>query len=208
MPYRTPADVARRKAEMRAGILAAAARLIAANGYAATTVQQIVREAGTSVGNCYFYFPDKAALFLALLEEISAEIGRAVDAALAQVPPGPAQLAVAVYTGVTALLERGDLAGVILVEANQPAFRAVALNHFTDRVQRFFGAHPELCGAGGPTFAAYAWQGAIFNVLEGVITQHIPGDPAMIGRQLARWNLQAVGLPADQVEQALAVLDG
>jgi hypothetical protein len=30
----------------------------------------------------------------------------------------------------------------------------------------------------------------------------------MIGRQLARWNLQAVGLPVDQVEQALALLDG
>jgi hypothetical protein len=49
---------------------------------------------------------------------------------------------------------------------------------------------------------------AHLNVLEGVITQNIPGDPAMIGRQLARWNLQAVGLPVDQVEQALALLDG
>jgi hypothetical protein len=41
-----------------------------------------------------------------------------------------------------------------------------------------------------------------------VITQNIPGDPATIGRQLARWNLQAVGLPADQIEQALATLGG
>lgn len=46
----------------RADILAAALRLWAENGYAATSVEAVAREAGLSKGALYLYFPSKRAL--------------------------------------------------------------------------------------------------------------------------------------------------
>lgn len=55
-------------------ILAAAARVFAASGYAATTTNHIARRAGVSIGSLYEYFPSKDAILVALTE-------RHVDAA-------------------------------------------------------------------------------------------------------------------------------
>lgn len=207
MPYRTSDETAQRKGAMRAGLLNAARTLFAKHGYAATTMQQIVQAAGTSIGNCYFYFPDKAALLLALVEESSADLGRVIDDAIAEIPVGPAQLPVAIYISVLTLLEQGDLARLILVEASPPQFRQVAMAHFTARIERVFRTNPALIGDADPLMAAYAWQGAAFNVLDGVMTGRLSSDPATAARFLARWNVRALGLPAPQTEQALAALD-
>ena len=162
MPYRTPPEVEQRKAAMRANILAVAAHLFATQGYEATTMQQIVAAAGTSIGNLYFYFPDKAALLMALGEAISADVDARLEAVIARVPPGPAQLVAAIITGVETFLERRDLARVAFIEANQPAFRTAFLAHFTLRVQRVFEAAPNLTGGVDPALLAHAWQGATF----------------------------------------------
>jgi AcrR family transcriptional regulator len=50
----------RKKAETRASIAAVARRLIAANGYAETSVEAICREAGVSVPTFFRYYPTKA----------------------------------------------------------------------------------------------------------------------------------------------------
>lgn len=207
MPYRTSSETAERKRAMRARLLDAARALFATHGYAATTMQQIVRAAGTSIGNCYFYFPDKGALLMALVEESSADLGRVIDEVIADLPPGPAQLPVAIYSSVLALLQQPDLARLVLVEASQPQVRQVAMSHFTARIERVFSANPALLSGADPGMAAYAWQGAVFNVLDGVMTGRLPGDPATVARFLARWNVQALGLPAPLTVQALAALD-
>jgi AcrR family transcriptional regulator len=50
-----------------------AIRLIAARGYQATTLRDIAKQAGVSVGLLYRYFPSKRAVVLALYDELSAE---------------------------------------------------------------------------------------------------------------------------------------
>jgi AcrR family transcriptional regulator len=50
----------RKKAATRASIAAVAQRLIAENGYAATSVEAIAREAGVSVPTFFRYYPTKA----------------------------------------------------------------------------------------------------------------------------------------------------
>jgi AcrR family transcriptional regulator len=47
-------------------------RLIAARGWQATTLRDVAREAGVSVGLLYRYFPSKRAVVLALYDELSA----------------------------------------------------------------------------------------------------------------------------------------
>jgi AcrR family transcriptional regulator len=55
--------------ETRQGILRAALKRFAHSGYAATSVQQIVADARVSKPALYYYFPDKAGLFQALVNE-------------------------------------------------------------------------------------------------------------------------------------------
>jgi AcrR family transcriptional regulator len=70
-------------AERRAEIVRAAVKLFSERGYYNTTIQQIAREAGISVGLVYQYFREKDdVLFLALkdvLETYEAEIPKALE---------------------------------------------------------------------------------------------------------------------------------
>jgi AcrR family transcriptional regulator len=51
-------------------------QLIAARGYEATTLRDIAREAGVSVGLLYRYFPSKQAVVIALYDKLSSEYAR------------------------------------------------------------------------------------------------------------------------------------
>jgi AcrR family transcriptional regulator len=51
-------------------------RLIAARGYEATTLREIAKEAGVSVGLLYRYFPSKHAVVIALYDELSSDYSR------------------------------------------------------------------------------------------------------------------------------------
>lgn len=62
-----------------------AVRLIAAQGYEATTLRDIAREAGVSPGLLYRYFPSKRAVVLALYDELSAAYAERA----ASMEPGP-----------------------------------------------------------------------------------------------------------------------
>lgn len=54
---------------MRAGIVAAAAKLFARAGFEKTTIADVAAEAGTSVGNVYKYFANKDDLFATVVPE-------------------------------------------------------------------------------------------------------------------------------------------
>jgi len=54
-------------------LYATATQLIAARGYEATTLRDIAKEAGVSVGLLYRYFPSKQAVVIALYDELSSK---------------------------------------------------------------------------------------------------------------------------------------
>jgi AcrR family transcriptional regulator len=60
--------VQRKKPQIREAILAAAFRLFASKGYAATMVADIAREAGVSPGNVYIYFRSKLEILYAIYD--------------------------------------------------------------------------------------------------------------------------------------------
>jgi AcrR family transcriptional regulator len=53
----------------RRAVLDAALHLFAHQGYRATTMRQVADRAEVSTGNCYHHFPDKDAIFRALIDE-------------------------------------------------------------------------------------------------------------------------------------------
>jgi AcrR family transcriptional regulator len=78
-PGRTPQGAA-----ARGRLYATAIQLIAARGYEATTLRDIAKAAGVSVGLLYRYFPSKQAVVIALYDELSSEYARQA----AEMPPG------------------------------------------------------------------------------------------------------------------------
>ena len=71
-------------AAARDRLYATAMQLIAARGYEATTLRDIAKEAGVSVGLLYRYFPSKQAVVIALYDELSSDYARQA----AEMPPG------------------------------------------------------------------------------------------------------------------------
>ena len=71
----------RTKAANRAAILAAGREQFADRGYDAIGVRDIVRGTALASGTFYNYFPDKEAVFRAIVEEFGAEARRRVRAA-------------------------------------------------------------------------------------------------------------------------------
>jgi AcrR family transcriptional regulator len=83
-PGSTPVAPADRSTASRQAILAAARRLFSTAGYAATSVTDIVSEAGTSVGLPYYHFGSKKSIFLTLWGEYQQSQHARTDAAVAE----------------------------------------------------------------------------------------------------------------------------
>jgi AcrR family transcriptional regulator len=68
----------------RARLLAVSARLFAKGGFEATSMRDIAGEAGMLAGSMYYHFPSKNDLIAAVYQAGVAEIGAAVDQAVAK----------------------------------------------------------------------------------------------------------------------------
>jgi AcrR family transcriptional regulator len=75
-PRGRPPGRTSRGAAARDRLYATAMQLIAARGYEATTLRDIAKEAGVSVGLLYRYFPSKQAVVIALYDKLSSEYAR------------------------------------------------------------------------------------------------------------------------------------
>jgi AcrR family transcriptional regulator len=71
-----PPGQSARGAAARDRLYQTAIRMISNRGYEATTLRDIAREAGVSVGLLYRYFPGKQAVIIALYEELSGDFAR------------------------------------------------------------------------------------------------------------------------------------
>ena len=87
---------AQRSAETRTALVRAARRLFAAQGYAGTATEEVVRRARVTRGALYHHFRDKRDLFAAVLDdEQKALAAKAAEAATAQPDPWHAMIAAA-----------------------------------------------------------------------------------------------------------------
>jgi AcrR family transcriptional regulator len=102
-PRKTPRQ--RRSRETVDVILAAAARVFAASGYAATTTNHVARRAGVSIGSLYEYFPSKDALLVALTERHVDAAERELGTLLGALDAHPEPLAAMVERLVRAMVE-------------------------------------------------------------------------------------------------------
>jgi AcrR family transcriptional regulator len=79
---------ARRALDRRKHIMAVASKVFAEKGYYATTISDIATAAGIAKGTVYWYFKNKRSIMIAILDDISAEIGETFGGILQAAPNG------------------------------------------------------------------------------------------------------------------------
>lgn len=72
-----------RRERARRALLDAAATRFGEQGFSPTTIDQIAQDAGAAKGALYHYFPNKTAIFEAVLDQVSAEVAKQTRQALA-----------------------------------------------------------------------------------------------------------------------------
>jgi AcrR family transcriptional regulator len=132
MPRELPSLRSEQVAQTRAALVTAGRRLFGVNGFAATSVEDIAREARVTTGALYYHFPTKAAVFEAVFEQVHADLGAATLASV----PETADAVELLLAGIGAFLDlmlEPDVARIIVTDA--PA--VLGLARFTELDERY-----------------------------------------------------------------------
>jgi AcrR family transcriptional regulator len=153
-------------------ILDAALSVFATKGYHGATVDDIVRASATSKGAVYHHFPNKEAVFVALVDGFTERLAAAVAAAIADRQGALARVEGALGAALATFGDNERLARVILLEAVSlggvwETKRAEVHGRFAALIQGYLdqaaaeGSIPPL----DTRVATLAWLGAVNEVV-------------------------------------------
>jgi AcrR family transcriptional regulator len=123
----------------RSAILRIARRMFMTQGYAATRMEPISREASISTATLYAYFAGKAELFTAVIDDASGDFSRQMR--VVRAASGPARQQLTVFARAYAEFMSDPFVRSVfrLVMAERPRFQAVAMRFF-EKGRSDFGA--------------------------------------------------------------------
>ncbi|EJW13264.1 putative transcriptional regulator [Rhodovulum sp. PH10] len=127
MPYRRTEKVLERLAARREDILAAARAVAAVNGLAGVQIVPVAERAGIAAGTVYRYFPAKADLVAALVEQVTEQEIAAMAQAAAAAPGPLSALAAAVTTFAGRAMRQRRLVYAALAEPVEPDIEEMRL---------------------------------------------------------------------------------
>ena len=194
----------------RTRILEAAATVLARRGYHDTNVEEIVSRSGTSKGGFYFHFPSKERMVVGLVEQLGDKLVKKVERSINLETRPAYRLAMALDTLMRTFARQRKLAQILLVNiAGQgrsldKKFLPVR-DQFTGLIQK------ELDGAVAAgliqpqdtRLAAQVWLGALHEVLLQWLMADSPAPVAARLPALSAMLFQSVGIPRDQLPEAL-----
>jgi AcrR family transcriptional regulator len=202
--YRRTARSEEIRATTRKRLLDEAWKLFSERGYNATTMQEIVRKAGTSIGNAYFYFENKEALLVELLGSRTRAIWDRTEAALAGVPAGPARFATTIFLNVAQAL-KPDVPRLLFTTdqayGSLSVVRDVAVVRWSASLSENFPGVP----AKERELAVLAIWGVNRTILETLGGGSPAPSPREIARFLARWALRGLGVKEEEITSALRI---
>jgi TetR/AcrR family transcriptional regulator, fatty acid metabolism regulator protein len=153
-------------------ILDAALEVFAGKGYHRAIVDDIVRTSGTSKGAVYHHFPNKEAVFVALVDDFAERLATAVAAAVAARHGALSKVEGALTAALTTFADDERLARLILLEAvslgaTYQAKRAEVAGRFAALIQGYLdeAAADGAIAALDTRVATLAWLGAINEVV-------------------------------------------
>lgn len=171
----------RRGRERVAALLLAAAAVFAEKGYDAATMTEIAARAGAAIGSLYQFFPTKAALADALLDQYMTAVRAHLDGIAAQAAAMPmADLATALcYALVT--MRNANPALVVLIESGNidPAMIAA----IRKEMRRSIGAILHSRARALPPAEQAAMAAAVLQMMKAAAAMN--ADPTIAGRKAA-----------------------
>jgi AcrR family transcriptional regulator len=187
--------------EVRDRILAAATRVFSEKGYQGSTIADVVRESGLSVGAIYTYFSGKDELIRSSCDQIAA---RGLDQLAERLAPATTtaeRLAIAIRLYVETIDDYDGAPGQIsLVQAWAEADREPGVREMlAARRERLVGAGRYLIAQGIASGELPAWLDVdavtrgFLGLLDGLLLQHIEAG--------------AASRPADLERRAAAILE-
>jgi TetR/AcrR family transcriptional regulator, fatty acid metabolism regulator protein len=193
----------------RQRILEAAALTFSRRGYRATSVDDIAEASATSKGGIYFHFPNKEAIFLALLERMAALLHDRMERAMAEAAGPEAKLDAALLTMLHTFGAHRTLARLFLVDAMganrefsarimeiQEGFVALIERQLQEAIAE--GALPAV----DTEITSVAWFGALLQVVTRWLLAGKPADLNDAYPALRALLLRSVALPAANRLQA------
>lgn len=206
MVYRQTPRSARVRAASRTKLLAAARKLFAKRGYGATTMREVAKQAGTSIGNLYFYFADKDELLGTLLAETRGTVWLWAEDAAAAAPAGAARLAIIAYANMLRLLTvDSDLMRLFVTQGAPPALSERVINDHLNNLRGHFTANFPNYPPDQVEVAISAWSGAVRRCGERFVRGEIETEPLAMAEFVIRWNFRGMGLPESEIDEALAI---
>lgn len=190
------------KVATRDRILDGALDVFARKGYHRAIVDDIVRASGTSKGAVYHHFPNKEAVFVALVDDFAELLASRLAAAVSARQGALDKVDAALTAVLTTFADNERLARLILLEAVSlgPAYqrkRAEVADRFAALIQGYLddavadGSLPAV----DTRVATLAWLGAVNEIvvqwLHGAV-----GDVAATIPALTRLLLRSIGSPA------------
>jgi TetR/AcrR family transcriptional regulator, fatty acid metabolism regulator protein len=204
-----PVEQARSQSR-RQRILDAAAQTFSRLGYRATSVDDIAEASATSKGGIYFHFPNKEAIFLALLERMAALLHDRMERAMAEAVGPEAKLDAALLTMLHTFGAHRTLARLFLVDAmganREFGARIMEIQEgFVGLIERQLeaaiaeGALPAV----DTEITSIAWFGALLQVVTHWVLLGKPADLNDAYPALRALLLRSVALPAANRPQAM-----
>ena len=187
------------KPATRDKILQAALEVFAEKGYHRALVDDIVRASRTSKGAVYHHFPNKEALFLALVDDFAARLAGAMGAAIEGTHGALGKVQAALTAGLETFARHRDLARILLLESVSlgSAYQSKRLEvheRFASLIQAYLddavaeGSIPAL----DTRVATLAWLGAVNEVViqwlytgrPDLMTEAVPGLTPLLLRSI------------------------
>ena len=199
----TPRSESAREA-MQTRILHAAGKLFAARGYEATTMQNIVSEARTSIGNAYFYFENKDALMRALLKTSFVELFDAAEQCAAHVPYGPQKVGAIIAANATAILTaRSRMLDLLTTDSRLGVIQQLGDIAVLRWTRILAASYPER-DPNELSLAAAAIWGANRSLVERSARGIFTVDTKTAVSFMVRWALRALGTQPSRIDAIVA----
>jgi len=202
--YRTTARTTATRAQSQAKILRAAAKLFATQGYDATTMQDIVTAAGSSIGNAYFYFGSKEGLLRSLVESSSTAMFDEAEQRTQHLADGVERIgAIIAFNTMNFLITHRGMLRIVTVDSRLSVIQGLGDLAIQRWQPRLAAALPDRPAKELPAIAAAIWgvdRSLVERIGRGVIT--MPTRDAV--GFMVRWTMRALGISAARTERIVA----
>lgn len=182
-------------------ILKAARKLFAEKGFDKTSVREIVKEANTSMGNLYFYFPNKLEILKVICQEFVGKLRKQIYDVHARNYDPAIGFALDFKIGYIATMEDEKFSRFWIFARNIPEIHNYSLENKRIRLKTFFGDRI------GSEHELNSFAIAIQGIADAFFEQKREGNlvesSAILSNTIIDFSLRLMGYPQQKIKGIL-----